>query len=173
MNISRRSFVAKGAAALATVTVLPLAGCDTTTIAEFVSLIANYGSQLATYFGATGIAGQITTLAGTIAADIANWQSGLSPAADAIQALTDLEGLINQIPIVSDYAPLIDLLLAAITGLLALLPNALTGPKAIKLKRSVTPFHYKDFSKKSMAAAKKQLTAEWIALSQTKSLKRQ
>src|SRR5580658_8699981 len=99
--MNRRSFLkSSGAVAVmsgASPFLLSIEGCNSTTVADFVSLIASDAASLATYFGASSLASQITSLAGTIATDIANWQSG-GAAADAIQAINDLIGLVNDIP---------------------------------------------------------------------------
>src|ERR1700677_3671697 len=108
--MNRRSFL-QNSASFAAISALPLTldGCSTTTVAEFVSVIATDAASLASYFGATSLASQITVLAGQIATDIANWQAG-SAASDAIAAINDLIGLIGQIPIAAPYAPLIILI---------------------------------------------------------------
>src|ERR1700679_4042454 len=118
--LNRRMFLVTGAAA----SLVPfLTGCDSTTVAEFVSLIGADASTLATYFGQTALAAQITSLSSQISIDITNFQSGAA-ATDAIEAINDLIGLIDSIPIAVPYAPLIVLLLSALTGLLAILPQS-------------------------------------------------
>src|SRR5271170_2456062 len=107
--MNRRHFLVTGAAA--TVAPFMLAGCNTTTVADFVSLIGADAATLATYFGQTALAAQITSLVSQIAVDITNWQSGAA-ATDAIAAINDLIGLINSIPIALPYAPLIVLILS-------------------------------------------------------------
>ena len=86
--MNRRQFLTFTAAA-ACVSVLPLTltGCDTTTIAEFVNEVAVNASSLATFFGDSSLAGQITNLAGQIATDIAQWQNGSSPVQGVIAAI--------------------------------------------------------------------------------------
>src|SRR5271167_5022222 len=146
--MNRRMFIRN---ATATLTVLYLTACgkSATAIAGFITVIANYGAQLATYFGATSIATQITTLATTISTDVTNWvSSGSQTAAQAaIQALNDLMGLLNQIPITAQYSVLIDLLIGAAEGLLALLPTtAAANVATVRLKRPVAPMAIPDYS---------------------------
>jgi hypothetical protein len=166
--LNRRTFAQYPPGCL-TVLMLPIIGCSTDTIATFVNLIANYASQLATYFGAGSIASQITALAGTIASDISSWQSGVSSGQAAINALNDLEDLINQIPAAASYQVLIDLILGAVAGLLALLPAPLAS-QAVRAqpnvtRRAVTPTPYPDASKKSMTTATNNLKAAWAQAS--------
>jgi hypothetical protein len=168
--MNRRSFLkssgAAGVMAGASPFLLSIEGCNSTTVADFVSLIASDAASLATYFGASSLASQITSLAGTIATDIANWQSG-GAAADAIQAINDLIGLVNDIPIAAAYAPLIVLILSALSGLLALLPNSVAAmtskTHAVFAARNVSPAHYGGFDKKSMTEAKKSFVKSWNA----------
>jgi hypothetical protein len=166
--MNRRSFL-RSTASFAALSALPftLDGCDTTTVADFVSVIATYAASLASYFGVTGLASQITVLEGQIATDIANWQAG-SAAADAIAAINDLIGLVNQIPIAVPYAPLIVLILSALTGLLALLPNSVPAmtqtTRDVINHRNVTPTHYNGFDKHSMTSGKKSFTSQWSSI---------
>jgi hypothetical protein len=154
----------------------PLIGCNTDTVATFVNTIAKYAAQLATYFGQSGYAGQITALATQVAADIQGWQAG-SPVTDAITALNDLADLVNLIPAAGPYVMLIDLILAAITGLLALLPSSavLTVQMSVAehtaklrakgvIRRVAAPAYFKDFSKKSMTTANNDFVANWTRL---------
>jgi hypothetical protein len=168
--MNRRSFLTTSAAAAAISLVpLSLTGCDTTTVAAFVTLIGKDAATLATYFGQTTIANDITSLAGQIAVDITNWQSG-SSAANAIASIDDLIGLINNLPVAVPYAPLVVLILSALTGLLALLPNSLKAatptPKthAAVSKYHVTPYHCNGFDKHSMTQAKSWFTGQWSTL---------
>lgn len=166
--MNRRNFLTTAAAA-AFVSTLPLSltGCNTTTIADFVNVIATDAGSLATFFGDTGLAGQITTLAARIAADIASWQNGTSGAAAVIAAINDLIGLVDLIPIAQPYAPLIVLILSALTGLLALIPQAkvaLDKPLATK-KYTVTPTNYGGYDKKHMTAGRKSFESQWKTLS--------
>lgn len=165
--MNRRQFLTT-TAAVACVSVMPLTltGCDTTTIADFVNEIATSASSLATFFGDTTLAGQITSLASQIATDIANWQSGSAVAA-VIAAINDLIGLVDLIPVAQPYAPLIVLILSALTGLLALIPQSkVTSDRAIATKKyTVVPQHYGGYDKKHMTAAKKNFKEQWKTLS--------
>lgn len=165
-RINRRAFAVWTLSAIAALT-FPMVACNTQTIANFVALIGKYAAQLATYFGASGYAAQITTLAAQIATDIANWQSG-SPAADAINALDDLASLVNLIPAAGPYVVFIDLLLGAISGLLALIPQAAAQLSArartLPPAKVVAPTYYADLSKKSMTTATDNLSAAWARL---------
>ena len=162
--LNRRMFLVTGAAAALIPTSL-LTGCDSTTVAEFVSLIGADASTLATYFGQTALAAQITSLSSQISIDITNFQSGAA-ATDAIEAINDLIGLIDSIPIAVPYAPLIVLLLSALTGLLAILPQSSmkATTREIVNRRNVTPTHYSDFGKKSMTNGKKNFVSSWNSL---------
>jgi len=167
--MNRRTFLVTSSAAF----VFSALGCNTTTVAAFVSLIANYAAQLATYFGSTGTAAQITALAGQIATDIQNWQNG-SSAQDAIQAINDLMDLISLIPVATPYLTLIDLLLSALSGLLLLLPASATANIKPKVqRRAIAPFHYGGFDKKSMTEAKNNFVSQWKADSANLTLSRQ
>jgi hypothetical protein len=170
--MNRRTF-AKACCRLAIASaVLPsliLTGCSNTTIADFVTLIAKDAATLATYFGQSSLATQITNLASQIAVDITNWQSG-SAATDAIAAINDLIGLINLIPIAVPYAPLIILILSALTGLLALLPsstpNRMTAAtRDIVNHRNIIPIQYGGYDKKHMTAGAKSFNTQWATLS--------
>ena len=166
--MNRRQFSKSSLAFAASLTnvsfVVGLTGCDTTTVAEFVSVIAQDAAALATFFGSTSIATQITALSGQLAADIKNWQAG-GPASDAIQAINDLITLVSLIPIATQYAPLIVLILSALTGLLALLPASATQPKAkaAMAKYHAVPYPCKGFDKHSMTQAKNWFTDGWKA----------
>ena len=160
--MNRRSFLATSAAA-AFIGAMPLSltGCDSTTVGEFVNLIASDAAALANFFGAGTIATQITNLASQIAADIKTWQAG-GTAQAAIQVINDLIGLVDSIPVATPYAPLIILILSALSGILALLP-ASTSAVAAKVigARQVTPATYGGFDKKSMTSAKTQFNSNW------------
>jgi hypothetical protein len=167
--MNRRQFLATGTAAAFTPFLLSTEGCDNTTIAEFVTLIGNYGAELANFFGQSSIAGQITSLASQIAVDITNFQSGAS-AADAIQAINDLIGLINSLGglIPAPYGALAVLLLSALTGLLALLPqsvaSALTANSHDVIRKwNVAPMQIGGTDRKHASNAKKQLDSLWKA----------
>jgi hypothetical protein len=170
--MNRRMFLQSAAASATGLAVLPssllLTGCNNQTIADFVTVIAKDAATLATYFGQSSLATQIVTLASQIAVDITNWQSG-SAATDAIAAINDLIGLINSIPIAVPYAPLIILVLSALTGLLALLPNSVPAMKAetraVMNKRNIKPTHYNGPDKKSMSQGLKAFNAQWQTLS--------
>jgi hypothetical protein len=145
--------------------------CNTTTIADFVSLIGKYGAKLATSLNEGAIAAQILSLSSQIAIDITNWQSG-SSATLAIQTIQDLLNLIGTIPVLGPDIALADLLLSALSGLLLLLPPS-TGrmiPRTVH-GRAVQPIHYPDASKKSMTQAKKNLESQWAALTAAAPLK--
>jgi hypothetical protein len=165
--MNRRVFLATGTAAVLTPAIF-LEGCNTTTVADFVNLIATDAATLATYFGDTSLAAQIKADAAQIVIDITNWQSG-SAATDAINAINDLIGLINAIPIAIPYEPLIVLILSALTGLLALLPSSVAAMKpatrAAINTHNVTPTHYNGFDKKSMTTGKNNFVASWTSLS--------
>jgi hypothetical protein len=165
--MNRRMFLQSSSAAVSLAFLSPLIGCPTTTIADFVKLIATDAATLATYFGQSSLAGQITSLASQIAVDITNWKSGTS-AADAIAAINDLIGLINLIPIATPYAPLIVLILSALTGLLALLPNSVPAmTKATRdaiNKHNITPTHYNGSDKKSMTDGKNNFDHQWSTI---------
>ena len=148
-----------------------LTGCSPDTVAAFVNTIANLAAQLATYFGAGSLATQLLALSATIATDIANWQSG-SAATDAIQAINDMIDLVNQIPVRGEYSVFIDLILGALSGLLALLPQAAaaaaiakTHVVARRYKMVATP--YGGFDKGSMRAANSGFEAAWKRLQAT------
>jgi hypothetical protein len=148
-----------------------LTGCSPDTVAAFVNTIANLAAQLATYFGAGSLATQLLALSATIATDIANWQSG-SAATDAIQAINDMIDLVNQIPVLGQYSVFIDLILGALSGLLALLPQAAaaaaiakTHVVARRYKMVATP--YGGFDKGSMRAANSGFEAAWTRLQAT------
>jgi hypothetical protein len=148
-----------------------LTGCSPDTVAAFVNTIANLAAQLATYFGAGSLATQLLALSATIATDIANWQSG-SAATDAIQAINDMIDLVNQIPVRGEYSVFIDLILGALSGLLALLPQAAaaaaiakTHVVARRYKMVATP--YGGFDKGSMRAANSGFEAAWTRLQAT------
>jgi hypothetical protein len=159
--MNRRSFLATCTAAVAFLA-YPLTGCDSTTVSEFVSLIGTDAAALATFFGAGSIATQITSLASQIAVDITNWQSG-GAAADAIQAINDLIALVNTIPVATPYAPLIILILSALSGLLALLPSSATTANARVAveQRHVNPMPLGGFDKHHMTAAKNSFQSQW------------
>lgn len=162
--MNRRTFSKLSAAAF-TLACLPLAGCPSkTTIAQFVSLIGKDAAALATYFGQSSLAAQITSLASQIAIDITNWQAG-SAATQAIQAITALMNLISTIPVLGPYVALIDLLLSALSGLLLLLPGT-SGHTIPHLLNGhvVQPAFYHDASTKEMTKAQKNFTAQWDSL---------
>lgn len=165
--MNRRSFITSSTAVVACAALpLTLTGCDNTTIANFVNEIATSASSLATYFGDASLAGQITSLASQIATDIANWQSGGTVNA-VIAAINDLIGLVDLIPVAQPYAPLIVLILSALTGLLALIPQSkVSSSRAMTTKKyTIVPQHYAGYDKKHMTAAKNNFDAQWKTLS--------
>jgi hypothetical protein len=150
-----------------------LTGCSPDTVAAFVNTIANLAAQLATYFGAGSLATQLLALSATIATDIANWQSG-SAATDAIQAINDMIDLVNQIPVLGQYSVFIDLILGALSGLLALLPQAAVqvwalsqSGRPMRLRRKMVATPYGGFDKGSMRAANSGFEAAWKRLQAT------
>lgn len=165
--MNRRMFITSSTAVAFLTPSIFLTGCSDATVADFVKVIATDAASLATYFGDATLASQITSLAAQIAIDITNWQSGAA-ATDAIQAINDLIGLVNLIPAAAQYAPLIVLILSALTGLLALLPNSVAATKdatrAIINTRNVRPTHYNGFDKKSMTTGKKSFESSWTSL---------
>lgn len=168
--MDRRAFLKSSSAATLLFT-LPVLGCNSTTISQFVTLIGKDAATLASYLNQPALSAQILSLSSQIAVDITNWQSGTT-ATLAIQAIQDLMNLIGAIPAVGPYVPLIDLLLSALSGLLLLLPPA-TGaivPHVIH-GRAVTPLHYPDASNKAMTAAKKNFDSQWTALTAAAPLK--
>lgn len=170
--VTRRGFAKIAGFALGGLCCMPmLTGCSPDTVAAFVNTIANLAAQLATYFGAGSLATQLLALSATIATDIANWQSG-SAATDAIQAINDMIDLVNQIPVLGQYSVFIDLILGALSGLLALLPQAAaaaaiakTHVVARRYKMVATP--YGGFDKGSMRAANSGFEAAWTRLQAT------
>jgi hypothetical protein len=170
--VTRRGFAKIAGFVLGGLCCMPmLTGCSPDTVAAFVNTIANLAAQLATYFGAGSLATQLLALSATIATDIANWQSG-SAATDAIQAINDMIDLVNQIPVRGEYSVFIDLILGALSGLLALLPQAAaaaaiakTHVVARRYKMVATP--YGGFDKGSMRAANSGFEAAWTRLQAT------
>jgi hypothetical protein len=165
--LNRRIFIATGTAAVLTPSLF-LTGCDTTTVAEFVSLIGTDGAELANLLGDAAAAQQITNAAALIAADLQNWKPG-DATQSAIQAIQDLIALIQKlVPAGSNpiYVAAAVLLLGALTGLLALLPSSAASSVVAHVVKdtNVQPTHYDGFDKKSMTKAKKDLTASWAGL---------
>jgi hypothetical protein len=159
--MNRRTFLVTSTAS-AFIASMPLTGCSTATVATFVKLIVTDAEALASFFGASSIASQISTLAGQITTDITNWQNG-GTAADAIQAINDLIGVVNLIPIAIPYAPLLILILSALSGLLALLPSATPTPASERAlsERRVTPMHIGGTDKTHIKAASDQFISQW------------
>ena len=172
---TRRRFAQLIGFGLASICCLPLLqGCSPDTAAAFVTTIAKYAAQLASYFGAAPLAGQLTAVAAKIATDIARWQSG-GAASDAIEAINDMIDLVNAIPVLAPYTVFIDLILGALSGLLALLP-APAAAVADKIaashmqtgsRRALVPTPYTGFDRSSMSAAKSGFEAAWARLQAT------
>jgi hypothetical protein len=162
--MNRRTFVLTSTAAFGA---LYLTGCNTTTVAEFVTLIGDDAAALASYFGQTTLAANLKSWASQIAIDVTNWQSGntVQLAEQVIKDIQQFMGLIGTIPVVGPYVPLVDLLLSALSGLLLLLPQA-TGASVPHVVNGhvVLPIHYADASSKTMTAAKKNFTTQWNTL---------
>lgn len=158
-------------AVAASVLVLNLAGCSPDTVAAFVKTIGTLAAQLATYFGAADVAAQLVAAAATVATDIAEWQSG-SAAADAVQAINDMIDLVDAIPVRGPYTVFLDLLLGALSGLLALLPASAYAAWALAHqsgapRRAMVPTPYGGFDRGSMRAADVGLLAGWGRLQAT------
>jgi hypothetical protein len=173
--VTRRRFAQLAGFALSSICCLPLLqGCSPDTVAAFVTTIARYAAQLASYFGAGSLASQLTAVAGKIATDIASWQSG-GAATDAIEAINDMIDLVNAIPVAGTYTVFIDLILGALSGLLALLPAPAAAVAAtiaashmqIAARRTMVPTPYKGFDRGSMSAANSGFEAAWARLQAT------
>jgi hypothetical protein len=170
--ITRRGFAKIAGFVLGGLCCMPmLTGCSPDTVAAFVNTIANLAAQLATYFGAGGLATQLLALSAKIATDIASWQSG-SAATDAIQAINDMIDLVNGIPVLGPYTMFIDLILGALSGLLALLPQAAAAAAIAKThvvarRYKMVPAPYGGFDKGSMRAANSGFEAAWTRLQAT------
>jgi hypothetical protein len=119
----RSSALAGMVAALClTLTVLPLSGCDTqATLAELVQTLGSADGQVANLQGNVQLAAQINTDTTAAVNAITNWKNG-TPAQDVIEALNIVEDDLNLIPAASQYAGLIDIAIATVQTLLALLP---------------------------------------------------
>lgn len=173
--VTRRRFAQLMGFGLASICCLPmLQGCSPDTVAAFVTTIAKYAAQLASYFGAGSLASQLTAVAAKIATDIASWQSG-GAATDAIEAINDMIDLVNAIPVLGPYTVFIDLILGALSGLLALLPAPAAAVAATiaashmhaSSRRAMVPTPYKGLDKGSMSAASSGFAAAWARLQAT------
>lgn len=170
--MNRREFIYNTGVSLVGMSILK--GCPSqTTIAQFVTLIGDDAAALASYFGDTTLANNLKNWAAQIATDITNWQGGKGAVQDIIQAIKALMSLVGTIPVIGNYAPLIDLILSALSGLLLLLPGATgaTIPHDVN-GHVVLPNHYKDASNKTMTAAAKAFTSQWEALTAVTPIKR-
>jgi hypothetical protein len=169
--MNRREALKAGGRAIAGLYLLPLAtvGCNSETVATFVTAIGKDAAIFASYFGQSALGTQIEAAANLIATDITNWQNG-SPSADAIQALNDFAQLINSIsiPVNSPFLGIEDLILAAITGLLALIPSAVVAsklsPKTVAIFGRVQPMAIKSFATKDIGAAQKSFNDTWKSI---------
>jgi len=131
--ISRRRFLVTSASASLTPFMLALEGCGANDIAALVQTLGNSASQLAALEGNTSLASKLLTDTGAAVTAIDNWRSG-SVATEVIEALNLVEDDLNLFPITSAYVPLIDLAIATVESIIALLPNsaaisAVHGPR--------------------------------------------
>lgn len=165
-NIIHRSWTRIIAAVLCVSLVsLATTGCEQSTIAALTTTLGNAASAIAALEGNTGLATQLTTDTTAAANAIANWKSG-TPAQNVVQALTIVENDLNLIPGTSQYAPLIDIAIATVQSILALLP--VTTTPTVAHGRTVhlgyaAPKSSHDFKKKwnaAVVANKLPVTAE-------------
>lgn len=131
--MNRRDFLTTASAA-AVVSTLPLSltGCNQNTIAELVQVLGNSASQIAALEGNTSLAAKLLTDTGAAVTAIDNWKTG-SPTQMVIEVLNIVEDDLNLFPIAGPYIPLIDLAIATVESIIALLP-APSAPVAMSAK---------------------------------------
>ncbi len=99
-----------------------LTGCVAQqTIAALTQELGTASQSIATLEGNTALAAQLQADTTAAVAAIDGWKQG-TPAQDVIQALNIVENDLNLIPAASPYAPLIDIAIGTVEGILALLP---------------------------------------------------
>lgn len=117
--MNRRTFLASASATL----LMPsLLGCPRQDqISQLLDVLGTNAANVAKLIGNTALAQQITTYSSMAVSAVKDWKNG-SPVDQAIQALSALEPVLNVIPATSPYAPLIDICIATVQSILAMLP---------------------------------------------------
>lgn len=117
--MNRRTLLTKLIAALL---ILPLIGCPAqSTIASLTNILGTSAANIASLEGNSTLASTLTTDTAAAVAAVQNWKSG-TPSDEAVQALNIVANDLNLIPGVGPYAPLVDLAIATVESIIALLP---------------------------------------------------
>jgi hypothetical protein len=139
---------------VAIVLCVSLIGCPAqSNIAALALVLGNAVANIAALQNNPSLSAKITADTAAAVATINNWKSG-TPASEVIEALNLVEDDINLIPSTGPYVPLIDLSIATIESILALLPQPATAKaRTVTVSPLVTP-----------ATTPKDLKKKWNAL---------
>lgn len=176
MNLlmDRRKFLQTSAlAAIATATIGLETGCSQETIASYVKAIGTAVENLAKTL-APGYAAQVNAAWTAAYNDIEAWTPGTA-SSGVVQVLNDLEGVIAMIPIPAPYAPIIDIAIAGLEGILSINPDAsakqpsfasahanVVNPAILaRAKARVTPIPIPTPTTKDVDAAYKSFRNQW------------
>jgi hypothetical protein len=161
--MNRRTFV-KSAVSIGAVSLitLPEIGCvNQSELASLAQTLGSASANIATLEGNTALATQITTETNTAVSAITSWKSG-TPTNEIIEAIGILESTISLFPTIGSYAPLIDIALATIQTILAMLPPATITPTTPVNARMVRHVYMSPVPKNT-ASFKKQWNAAVMA----------
>ena len=116
------------AALVLSLAVFPTIGCSSqATLAALTRTLGTASASIATLEGNPTLAASLTADTAAAVTAITNWKSG-TPANDVIQALGIVEADLNLIPGTSQYLPLVDIAIATVQSILALLPAPTVAP---------------------------------------------
>lgn len=145
------------AALVLSLAVLPTVGCiNQSQIAALTQVLGTSAQNIATLEGNTVLAAQLKADTAAAVTAIDNWKTG-TPAATVIEALNIVEADLNLIPGTSQYIPLVDLAIATVQGILALLPQPAVPVPAVKAVRTVNLGH-------PSPKTAKQFKQQWAAI---------
>lgn len=120
--MNRRQFLTSSVASASVILLaLPETGCSQSQLAQLTQVLGQDTSNVAKAMGNTSLSTQIDAATAAAVSAINGWKNG-TPATDIIQALGIVEADLNLIPIASPYIPLIDIAIATVQSILALLP---------------------------------------------------
>jgi hypothetical protein len=129
--MNRRDF---GKQATAAALVFSLAGCGVSTIQGYINAVDIAVTGVLNLIGDAALANKIQDAMTAVNAALANWKSGTIPQM-VIEALNDLQQVLDAVPISSKLTALISIAIAAIDAILTasgagtLKPNAVARPR--------------------------------------------
>jgi len=143
---------------VAALLLLPILGCPTqSTIAALTNVLGTASANIASLEGNNTLAQTLRTDTAAAVAAVQAWKSG-TPSDEAVLALNIVANDLNLIPAVGPYVPLIDLAIATVESILALLPAPAATPRVVYVHKRTITLHG------PIPANAGQFSAEWNSL---------